>query len=159
MKNLSVRIAVYNWNPVQQTRQMFCGVFNQHRQRACTLHFHTNGTSHEEIKNSTAGPCPHSCAESFACWAVFSPSLSFSSGFSKRTEDFWNSPLTLMCFDGYSPSLSSARFEKPQPRPIIYPLGCFHVFEMFSHKCAYCAPVSQLFMLQLCRSSMSLHSF
>lgn len=64
-----------------------------------------------------------------------------------------------MCFDGCSPSLSSAHFEKPRTQPIIYPLGRSHVSEMFSHKSTYCAPVSQLFMLQLCHSSMSLHPF
>lgn len=37
--------------------------------------------------------------------------------------------------------------------------GRFHVSKMFSHKCTYCAPVSQLFMLLLCHSSMSLHPF
>lgn len=62
-----------------------------------------------------------------------------------------------MCFDGCSSSLSPTRFEKLQPQPIIYLLGRFHVSEMFSHKCTYCAPASQLFMLQLCHSSMSLH--
>lgn len=62
-----------------------------------------------------------------------------------------------MCFDGCSSSLSPTHFEKLQPQPIIYLLGRFHVSKMFSHKCTYCAPVSQLFMLRLCHSSMSLH--
>lgn len=69
------------------------------------------------------------------------------------------SPLTLMCFDGCSASLSPTCFKKLQPQTIIYLLGRFHVSEMFSHKCTYCAPASQLFLLQLCHSSMSLHSF
>lgn len=79
--------------------------------------------------------------------------------FFKRSQNFKNSPLTLMCFDHSSPSLSPAHLEKPQPQPIIYLLWRFHVSEMFSHKCTYCAPVSQLFMLWLCHSSMSSHAF
>lgn len=64
-----------------------------------------------------------------------------------------------MCFDDCSPPLSPTHLEKPQPQPIIYLLRRFHGSEMFSHKCTYCAPVSQLFMLWLCHSSMSSHPF
>lgn len=129
------------------------------------LHCHTQTFSclgvKMQQKSKTGQLHPASKEISFVCrklrllgGVLLPPMLRF-----KRNPAFLKkkSPLTLMCFDGCSSSLSPTRFEKLQPQPIIYLLGRFHVSEMFSHKCTFCAPVSQLFMLQLCHSSMSLH--